>query len=109
MATKKKTVSKTKKEDIILMLKDALIDEYKLPIEKTPTMDQFTRDMLFSYYEIPGRRSKVVPVIRFALVTKGIAKDLPMTDEYDGQLADIVMKWQGSTKFNNDSWQKLLS
>ena len=108
MASKKKAVKKTDKQELILELKDALTETYNLPLERTPELDQFTLDMLWSYYETPGKHNKVCEVIRHALAACGVCDELPKSDEYDGELADIVEKWQGEAKFGWRSWQKLL-
>ena len=98
---------KVNKADLILALKDALVEQYNLPIEMTPELDQFTLDMLWSYYEVPGHKGKVISVLCDALVANGIAKDIK-TSVYNYALEEIILKWQGRTKVDGETWRKLL-
>lgn len=100
---------KSKNADIIRELKLAVYETYHLPVTLDDQFDQFLTDMLRYYYEIPSHTNDVVRVIRKALREKGVAKDLKESNVYDEELENVLLKWQGDTKFDVVSWTRLLS
>ena len=98
--------------EIVLALKAILAKNYKLNVDtESPELDTYTKAMLSNYYELPKMSDPVVALIRKALIAKGVVKSFKGKDSnlYDDELAEVVTEWQGTAKFNHESWEQILS